>query len=406
MEWHWNPSRWIFDHWQRKLVALITAVIMWVLVNNSIIDTKTIPNIAVKVIDLPSDRAIVGLLPNGLLSRHITLTLSGTKDVISELEAGDIQVVLDASAIEGDEWIVDVTKKNLVSLNPAINLAKHITQVSHGDFIIKMSRLVNDKVPVTVLSPTGEPPHGYSFVDIWPQQFFQTLSGTAEEIAEIRNKGLQLTLDMSLINKADLEQAQTTGNEVVFFVPNKWKKIAIPYRDRNESDVELNDSDAKQLQMTFLPEQWLPFDTQIPVFAYYPAVTLGSFNPGTRPLVTGGKLTKEHGVQMLKGPLYLFDVSNFFLKQIENSLAIIVAVSPQPGLQMLPWSLEVVDVPTLENAYVNGLLAQEQYGNIRHRKKLLKRRFQIYLQRLALYVHPGQKLHLECILGADAITIQ
>jgi hypothetical protein len=415
-----HPSRWIFDHWQRKVVALLTALIAWFFVNHSIIDTKVIPNIAVKVINLPADKAIVGLQPNGLLSRRITLTLSGTKDVIMELEAGDIEVVVDASAVDDQkEWVVDVTKKNLVSLNPAINLAQHITQVEHGDFIIKLSPLITVQVPVTVVPIVGDLPVGYSFVDMWPQQLKQTITGPEEEVLNIKAKGLRYEFDLSRITKADLEHAKSlnsnigeggvVGNEVLFYLPNKWKKIALSVQEGGEE--EINDPEAKYLHVTFLQQQWLPVDTSIPAHVYYPFSTLAALNPQTHPLVDSSKVAAEHAVHLLKTPLYVYDVGDVFLNHIRQNLEIVViATQPTNEHAKLQWSLEVVNTTDLEDSYVEEFMNKEQFiyasrASRQRREQMLRQRFRTYLQRLTPYSHPKQPLHLECVLSPDNIHI-
>ena len=100
----------LLNNWQRKLVAISTALIIWLFVNHSIISTKTIANVPIRIIKLPPDKTIIGLLPNGVLKKRMTLTLSGTRDVIEELEPGDLEVVIDASII--DRFDVTVMVRN------------------------------------------------------------------------------------------------------------------------------------------------------------------------------------------------------------------------------------------------------------------------------------------------------
>lgn len=415
----WNLSSWIFDHWQRKLVAVLAALVIWIFVNNSITDTKTVSNIAVKVINLPSDKAIIGLLPNGLLSRRVTLTLSGTKDVINDLEASDIEVLLDASAVDSNEWVVDITKKNLVSLNPAINLARHITQVEHSDFVIPLSRLVTAKVPVDISTPIGEAPNGYIFIDVWPQRLFQTITGPEEEVKRIEAKGLQLQFDLSQISKSDLDQARTMSNtlkdsqayqnddEVFFFVPNKWKKVVIPYPEQIEE--ELNDPDARYLHISFLQKQLLPLNLSVPIRVYYPVKTLEQLNPTAYPLALNPeKMAVDKGAMLIKTSLYVYAVSHFFLDTVKNNLEIAIIASPREERQVLQWSLEVVDALELENTYVAVLLANEQpiYGGGRRREQALRQRFRNYMQGLGLYQGQNQKLQLECVLETGKIVVK
>ncbi len=130
-------SRIFIKHWQRKLVALLIAIIVWMVVSQSIITTKTIHAVPIRIINVSANKSIEGLLPNGFLSQRITLNLSGSKEVIDHLEPGDIEVLLDATD-KTSPWVVHITKKNLISLNPDIDLIHHITQISHTEFILKL----------------------------------------------------------------------------------------------------------------------------------------------------------------------------------------------------------------------------------------------------------------------------
>lgn len=128
----------VFIHqWQRKLMAVLLAAFIWLSMSQSIITTKTIPSVPVRIINLPAGKTVEGLLPNGFLSKRMTLTLSGTKEIVENLEPGDFEVVLDATDHMHD-WLVHITKKNLVSLNPEVDLTHHITQVSHIEFPLKI----------------------------------------------------------------------------------------------------------------------------------------------------------------------------------------------------------------------------------------------------------------------------
>src|SRR5262249_17952946 len=102
-------KRTFLEQWPRKLTALIAAIIIWVLVNHSIPVTPTIPNVSIRVLNIPPGKTIEGLLPNGILSKHLTLTLTGQKTTLLGLAPNDLEVVADAAGKE-DRWSVDVTK--------------------------------------------------------------------------------------------------------------------------------------------------------------------------------------------------------------------------------------------------------------------------------------------------------
>lgn len=408
--------RFFFDHWQRKIVALFSAVILWLFVNHSITDTKILPNIPIKIINLPSDKTIVGLLPNGILSKRITLTLNGTKDVIQEIEPSDIEVVLDASTVDTNEWIVVINKKNLVSLNPDINLASHITQVTHPDFVIHFSRLITARIPIHILPPIGEAPYGYEYLDIWPTRLFQTITGSEEEIAEIQAKKIQLEIDLSAISKANLEGLKNNMaggaemNEVSYYIPPQMRKIFIPFREGIEEDI--NDPEAKNLHITFLVKQWLPLTGPLPIRVFYPLNLAETLNPESHPLALNDKIAKVQGISVIKQSYYLQGVNKLFLDIVKDSLEIAIIAALPKEREILEWNLNIVNAHELENTFVALLLANDQPvknlggGGLRRREQLLRQRFRYFMQNLALYLRPEHKLVLDCVVEQNSIVVK
>ena len=188
---------------QQKLLALLAAVLIWVVVDHAISATKVFVNVPVRVVNLPPEKTIRGLMPNGILDYKLTITLTGTKEVIDQIEPGDFEVVLDAYG-KTEDWIVDIVKKNLVSLNPDIDLMHNVTAMSYSPFVLKLSKLVTDKIPVTITKPKGEPPEGYQYLDVWPKRVMQVVSGPEEDVTELKAKGIQLTLILERLHKATL----------------------------------------------------------------------------------------------------------------------------------------------------------------------------------------------------------
>lgn len=408
--------RFFFNHWQRKILAVFTALIVWLFVNHSITDTKVLPNIPVKIINIPPDKTIVGLLPNGTLAKRITLTLSGTKDVIQDVEPSDIEVVLDASTVESNEWIVDIAKKNLVSLNPDINLANSITQVEHPDFVIHFSKLLTVKVPINILPPIGEPPQGYTLLDIWPTRLYQTITASEEEIAEIQAQKLQLEFDLNLISKVDLEAIKSVtigsvdNNEVSFYIPASMKKIYIPF---SEGVVEeINDPEAKNLHITFLVKQWIPIDFVLPIRVFYPVNTLDQLNSVTHPLITNNRIITMQGETIFKPPLYLYGISKLFLDVVKHNLEISIIAAPPTQREILEWGLNIVNAQDLENTFVALIMAGDQPikqlggGSVRRRENALRQRFRNYMQHLNVYLRPDHKLILDCVVTKEGIVMK
>lgn len=407
-------SQLLFQNWQRKSIALVAAVIVWILVNQSITETKTIPNVPVKVINLPQDKTINGSLPNGYLSNRLTLTLSGSKDVIKELEQGDLEVLLDASTADSDDWVVQVNKKNLVSLNPSLDLKHHINSVSHPEFVIKLSDLITDTVPIWIEHPTGTPPHGYEFLDIWPERLSQTISGPKEAVQELKLKGLNLVVNMDKISTYDLDrikesQQKNHDDEISFLIPEKWKKVPIPFR--HNVLQEINDPDARNLRIDFLKQQLLPIGKEIPIVVYFPLKYSDTINPDTHSLEEGPRIDLRNGINVFTEPLYVKNVSRLFLDIVRENIEIVLIASPRTEREHLQWSIEVVDPREMEDTYVAYVIAEqkesgEQITNPLKREEVLRKRFREYMQKLSLYTDDGDKLALFPILKDSTIALE
>jgi len=404
-------AQFFIHNWQRKLVALVTAIIIWLFVNHSINETHTIPNVPIRIINLPADKTIQGLLPNGILSKRLTLTLTGSKDVVDEIEPGDLEVLLDASTADNDDWIVYVTKKNLVSLNPSIDLSQHISQIDHNEFVVKLSKLVTAKIPVTIESPRGSPPPGYEYLDIWPQHLIQTISGPEEYVQKLKDKGLNISFDLSEITKAELDaiKSNARSDEISFTVPKKWKHLLIPFRP-NTSE-ELNDFEAQSLRIDFLRKELLPLDKEIPIRIFYPLGDLDKINPETFSLGTNDEIKKKDGIYIFTKTLYTAEISRLFLDVIKNSLEIVIVASPKSKRKVLAWSVQFIQPRDLEDTYVafsiaNSTTSKEIPGIIPKKKEeLLRKRFRDYMQRMTLYLAPQKKLHLKTTIEGDQIRV-
>lgn len=402
----------LFLHnWQRKLVALLTAIVIWLFVNHSINETQTIPNVPIHIINLSTDKTIHGLLPNGILSRRITLTLTGSKDVVEELEPGDLEVLLDASTVDNDDWIVNVTKKNLISLNPSIDLSHHISQIRHNEFVVKLSKLVTGKIPLTIETPTGSPPQGYEYLDIWPQHLILTISGPKEDIQKLKEKGLTLSFDLSEISKEELDAIQSYGrnDEISFPIPKKWKQIVIPFR--HNTSEELNDPEAQNLRIDFLRKELIQLSSEIPVRVFYPSDELDKFNPENYSLKTNEDIQKKEGLFFFTKPLYAAEVSHLFLDVVRNSIELVIVASEKNKRKVLTWSVQFIQPRDLEDTYVALSLANSTTGKdvqdmiADKKEEVLRMRFRDYMQRMTLYLANDKKLHLRSKIEGNTINV-
>lgn len=407
-------SRFFFHNWQQKIVALVSAMIIWVFVNHSIIETKTIPGVPIRIVNLPPDKTILGLQPNGLLNRRITLTLTGTKDVIHDLEAGDVEVLIDAHLIDHDDWVTQISKKNLVSLNPAVDLAHHVSQVEHTEHILKLRKVIQAKIPIIILPPTGNPPEGYEFLDIWPQKLFQTLTGAEEEIQSLKAQGLEVTFDLMEITKADLDSVKSAHNslqddEITFMVPAKWKKVSIPFHHTPQE--EINDPEAQHLRIDFLRKELLPLTTEIPIRIFFPARYSQTLNPRTLVLQHSDEIMEKNDLTFFRTPLFAQGVSRLFLKIVQENLELTLVAAPKNERATLQWSMDIVDPHTLEDAYVAYLFASQNHGKnnqtslAKSRETVLRNRFREYIQSLTLFTGPDQRLKIEGTIEGNVIRV-
>lgn len=386
--------------WQRKLLALVIALVVWVIVNHTITATKTIPSVPVRVINLPTDQTITGLLPNGFLAKRITLTLTGTRDVIEELEPGDLEVLVDVSN-RPSEGVLQITKKNLVSLNPNINLMKHVVSLAHPEFLIKVSPVLTEQIPITIHPPIGKAPKGYEFLDVWPLTLTQTVSGPQEQVLNLKHQGLELTFNLDQITKEDLEALPSVGqydDEVNFKVPEQWKKVTIPLPIN--SYVPLNDPDAQSLTLTFLREQFIPLKNELPINVFYPLKNSEKINPNTYALAPGPFIKFNNFVPVLTVPLFVNRVSKLFLEIVKDNMELDLVAAPIKERERWEWSVGIIDSAHLEDTFVAYLLSNNKYTGhsqtrAQERERYYRQRFRNYMQQFTLYLPSMNKLEID-----------
>lgn len=124
-------------NWQRKLIALILATIIWLLVNHSLISEKTYSNIPVRVRNIPKGMIIPNMKSDGYLTEKINLKIVGYKKILDQLSHEDIQVVLNAES-QNKDWVAIIRKNEVVFLNKFINPYPYIRTINHDPFVVPM----------------------------------------------------------------------------------------------------------------------------------------------------------------------------------------------------------------------------------------------------------------------------
>lgn len=399
----------IFYQWQRKLLALFTATVIWFFVSYSITATKTVTSVPIRVINLPTDKTIQGLLPNGFLTKRASLTLTGTKKIIDQLEPGDVEIILDISHLPSS-GIVQMNKKNLVSLNPNFNLPSHITAVTHPDLVIKMSPILTDKIPIMIHFPSGKPPKGYEFLDIWPVQLYQTISGPQDQILQLKNEGLELTFNLNDISKEQLDALHGEGlydDEIHFDVPDQWKKVMIPLSNRGIEPI--NDPESEDLQLNFLRQQMIPMTNELSLDVFYPLKYQGTLNPKTYALAPTPFIQLKNDIPILKLSLFASHVSKLFLEVVKEYIQIGLVAAPLIERERLEWSINFINETHLEDTYVAFLLSNnktsESHHNHQEREAHFRERFRTYIRRFGLYLSPEHPLELHSRLENGKIQV-
>ncbi len=401
----------LINHWPRKCLSVILAIVVWFVVNKSLTTTKTISNVPVKVENIPPGKTIEGIQPNGLINRKVTLTLSGNKNVLEDLNANDLQVIFDASGQEG-EWIATITRKNLRVDNLDLNISQGISRVSQQNFIIKLTKLVSEKIPVIITQPIGEAPTGYQFVDIWPYQLNITVSGPEDRVKKLKNRGVNLTFNLNDITKTKLDEVTASSTKshsdvVSFYIPNTWKQISVP--SLSSTPIEINDPDARFLRIDFLRYELLKLSSPIPVSLYFPPSAIGSINPSKVNIVPNHVIENRSGVKMITENLYAKGVSALFLDVVKDMLEIAVIVNPADS-KKLTWSIQFINARALEERYLRFIKSDAMDNEFHElqphlRDNYLRNRFRNYMNRLQIYRSGHEPFKLEPVLQGNSISV-
>ncbi len=406
-------KRLFLDNWPRKLLSLLLAIGTWFAVNQSLTTTKTISNIPVRVMNIPPGKTVEGLQANDVLSKRITVTLSGNKSLLEELSSNDLEIIVDASNRRG-RWIETISKKNLHALNPALNISQGVTKISHKNISIELTKLVTEKIPITITQPIGEAPKGYRFLDIWPYQLFITISGPENTVKKLKTRGVKLTFNLSDISKAELDDLSTESyrNErdvVSFFVPNEWKRVTLP--DLYAGPIEINDPSAKYLRIDFVRNELIPIVNPLPVSLFFPTSTAALINPQKMTISNAGNIIESrYGLKLIAKPLYASGVSALFVEIMRDVMEIQVLVVPKSEERTLDWSLQFVNHRALEDKFVSMLLSDvsdEELHDLRPqiREEYLRNRFRNYMNRLQLFVAEKIPLRIEVKQQGNAVII-
>lgn len=401
------------ENWQRKLISLGLAIIIWLSVNHTLTTTRIISNVAVRVVNIPAGKTVEGLQTNGFLTKKITLTLVGNKTLINDLAAGDIEVLVDARD-KPDEWIPTITKKDLIATHPDLDLSKGITRIAHSSFAIHMTRLITEKIPIIITKPIGEPPRNYLFLDVWPYHLYTTITGPQAAVEHLKATGLKVTFNLNEISKRQLDQIiaidDATYKDVVSFpVPEDWKLLHVP--TISDTPISIDDPQAKMLHIDFLRCDLLPIKQRIPITLFFSPDTANAFNPKNCHVMETPLIQEHNGLYFLQDALYAKGVSRLFLEIVEEMMQLVIIVNPAPETGALSWSTQFINPRALEDRYVSILLSDPSNDEISHlspalREEYLRNRFRSYMSKFQLFKADDAKLELNISLEKGAVIIK
>jgi hypothetical protein len=395
------------QNWERKVISLFLAIVIWLVVNHSLTTTKVLENVPVRLINIPTGMTVDGLQPNGMLSKKISVTLQGNKTELVEIASNDMEIVLDAMD-KSDEWLATINRKNLLSLNPDVNLSKAIKRVVIQRLPINFTRLVTEKISVVVTQPIGEAPRDYQFLDIWPYRLSMTVSGPEAIIKQLKAKGMNLTFNLNDISRADLESQDYKTDEVSFPVPDAWKEISIP--SLSDRPFTIDDPQANDLRIDFVRSDLHPIAKAIPINLFFPPEHSLTLNPDTYSLALGGIVQRFHGIHLLRKSLYAKGVSHLFVELVQDMLEISILLSKNEKKQ-LDWSVQFLNPRVLEDKYVSILMSDDSSTDndpsyTKRREDYLRGRFRHYMNRFQLYKSDREKFDLTVQLQDHKITVE
>lgn len=404
----------LFIHnWQRKAVALLLGMIIWLTINHSLTSTKIINNVPMRVINLPAGKTIEGMQNNGKLSKTLNLTVVGSTNILKDLNSADLEIVIDGTG-QMEEWSVSVSKKNLVSLNPEIDVIKGISKVYHPTFFLRTTNLITEKIPVIVTRPIGEAPRGYQFLDVWPYNLSVTVSGPEDVIKRLKIKEQKITFNLNDISKAQLDALVTQQNAektdvVSFFVPDQWKQIYIPLL--SDTPFELDNNPDSPLRIDFLSCHLIPLDFPIFLSLFYPPEYEAMYNPTTLTLTPNAIVREQNAIFTLRPLLYAKGSDRLFAQVIRNRIQIILVATPPSQKTPLAWGVQFVNPIQLEDEYVDKLMSDVSDEDIKilkpgSREDYLRNRFRSYMNRFRLFTAEDKKFELYAKIEGNTVDIQ
>ena len=369
--------------------------------------SRTFQSVPVSIINIPEKMTVEGLQPDGRLKQRIALNITGTKQVLDELQSSDLLVVIDAKE-KTSEWTQRISKKNITS--SVVDVSSSITDLTSTDFFVKLSPMISRKVPVLVAQPIGEAPKGYQYLDVWPYQLSLSVTGPENLVQRLKTRGLKLTFNLNDIQKEELDilTAENAGSDAVqYFIPKSWKQLHIP--SLSDQPLKIDDPRAKNLRVDFAKRNFYAINRPIPITVFFPSQYSDKMNPQKYSITSNDFITTIHGIQMVSVPLYAQGVSRQFLDMVKDMLQIVIIATPDWSKGKLSWNTQVINRHELEDQYVAKIMSQApddiEGMNPQLRENYLRNRFRSYMNKFRLYTKDEKKLNLQLAIKNNQLLI-
>ena len=195
---------------------------------------------------------------------------------------------------------------------------------------------------------------------------------------------------------------------VSYFVPNHWKEVSIP--ELSDTPIPINDPNAKYLRIDFVRVDLLPIKTPMPVDLFFLPKTSSVLNPSKAKLGINDTIKSQNGIKVFAKPLYAKGVSKLFLDVVQDYMEIEIIATPVQEGQSMQWSVQFIDPSSLENRYVDILMADVSNQELSDlhpqvREEYLRNRFRSYMNRFALYDENNKPLKLFITKKGSQITV-
>ena len=402
-------KRLFVDNWLRKSVSFFLALIIWIVLDHSLTTTKTVNTVSIKVTNVPKGKTVSGLQPSGSLNRRLSLTVTGKKSQLEEISSNDLEIVIDATQLASN-GVLTIQKKHLVSLNPKLNIARHINEILPKTIVINLVPVAIEKIPIYISRPIGEAPKGFQFLDIWPYQLSITVKGPEDVIKRLKASGMKLTFNLNNITKTDLSKMHAQKDVVSFFIPEEWKVIHLP--SISDTPLVIDDPEAKFLRVDFIRSTSIPLNFSIPINLFFPPDYKGGVGPSSIYVSNNDLVFSTKGIKILNKALYAKGVSELFIKIVKDMTVLSINMSSSnEEKSSIDASFQFINPQLLEDRYVTTIITEINDDELKKmhpnfQQEYLRNRFRNYMQRFELFTEEDLPFKLQIQLKGKELLIK